>query len=349
MGKLMRKEKHPDFYALPSGPADYVIQQLDANYKSYFALCKLKAAGKYRGKVKSPRYKDKVHGRNIATFHKTAIYKRTYKKEGLIHLSKTDIKFKSQIPLELIQEVKVVPKNGYYELQVVYHANEALKLENSNYAAIDLGLNNLAMVATNVSSPFIINGKPLKSINQRWNKQKAKLQSKLKKGRRTSKQIQTITNKRNRRVKNYLHQASRALVNELRRLSISKVVIGSNKEWKQDINLGKRNNQNFVQIPHTRLIEMIAYKARLAGIEVIAKEESYTSKCSFLDDEPIEKHKEYAGRRVKRGLFRASTGSIINADVNAAYNIMKKHLGIGIQSLDSVQVLSTPNVLVFGS
>ena len=349
MGKLMRKEKHPDFYALPSGPADYVIQQLDKSYKSYFTLCKLKAAGKYRSKVRPPQYKDKVHGRNVTTFYKEAIYKKTYKREGLIHLSKTDIKFKSNIPLERIQEVKVVPKNGYYELQVVYHANEVPKLENSNYAAIDLGINNLATVATNVSKPFIINGRPLKSINQRWNKRVAKLQSKLKKGAHTSKKIRAISNKRNRRVKNYLHQASRALVNELRRLSISKVVIGSNKEWKQNINLGRRNNQNFVQIPHYRFIEMITYKAALSGIEVITKEESYTSKCSFLDDEPIEKHEEYAGKRIKRGLFRAANGSIINADVNAAYNIMKKHLGISAKQVDSVQVLSTPNVLVFGS
>ena len=349
MEKLMRKTKNLDFYALPSSPASYVISQLDESYKSYFALCKLKAAGKYQGPVRLPRYKDKINGRNVTIFHKTRLIKRTYKKEGLIHLSKTSIKFKSKIPLERIQEVRVVPKNGYYELQVVYHADEVLKLENSNYAAIDLGLNNLATVATNVSKPFIINGKPLKSINQRWNKRKAKLQSKLKKGRRTSKQIQTITNKRNRRVKNYLHQASRALVNELRRLAISKVVIGSNKEWKQGINLGRRTNQNFVQIPHTRFIEMVTYKAALTGIEVITKEESYTSKCSFLDNEPIEKHEEYAGRRVKRGLFKSKNGKLINADVNAAYNIIKKHLGISPSDLDPVQVLSTPNVLVFGS
>ena len=345
----LRKDKHPALYALHSLPADYVIKQLHENYKSYFALCKLKAAGKYQGKVRLPRYKDKVRGRNVTTFHKTAIYKTTYKEEGLIHLAKTDIKFKSKIPLELIQEVKVVPKNGCYELQVVYHAEEAPKLENSNYAAIDLGLNNLATVATNVSKPFIINGRPLKSINQRWNKRKAKLQSNLKKGVYKSKRIQTITNKRNRRVKNYLHQASRALVNELRKLSISKVVIGYNREWKQDINLGRRTNQNFVQIPHARFIEMITYKAQLAGIEVIMKEESYTSKCSFLDDEPIEKHDVYAGQRIKRGLFKSKNGKPINADVNAAYNIMRKHLGIGIKDLDSVQVLSTSNVLMFGS
>ena len=232
---------------------------------------------------------------------------------------------------------------------MVYHADEAPKLENSNYAAIDLGLNNLATVATNVSKPFIINGRPLKSINQRWNKRKARLQSKLKKGVYKSKQIQTITNKRNRRVKNYLHQASKALINELRRLSISKVVIGCNKEWKQNISLGRRNNQNFVQIPHARFIEMVTYKAALAGIEIVIAEESYTSKCSFLDDEPIEKHEEYAGKRIKRGLFKSKTGKLINADINAAYNIMRKHLGISVHQIDSVQVLSTPNVLVLGS
>ena len=348
MEKIMRKTKNPDFYALASLTASYVIKQLEESYKSYFALCELKQAGKYHCKIRLPHYKEK-NGRNVATFHHTCLIKRAYKKEGLIRLSRTDIKFKSSIPLEKIQIVKVVPKNGYYELQVVYHAEEAPKLENSNYAAIDLGLNNLATVATNVSKPFIIKGRPLKSINQRWNKRKAKLQSKLKKGVHTSKKIRTITNKRNRRVKNYLHQASKALVNELRKLSVLKVAIGSNKEWKQNITMGKRNNQNFVQIPHARFIEIVTYKAALAGIEVVTKEESYTSKCSFLDDEPIKKHDTYAGRRVKRGLFRSKEGKLINADVNAAYNIMKKHLGIGPKDLDSVQVLSTPNVLVFGS
>ena len=192
---------------------------------------------------------------------------------------------------------------------------------------------------------MIINGKPLKSINHHWNKRKAKLQSKLPKGVKTSKQIRQITNKRNRRVNNYLHQTSRTLVNELRKLCISKVVIGSNKGWKENISLGKRTNQNFVQIPFQRFIEMISYKCKLAGIEVITQEESYTSKCSFLDNESVEKHNVYMGKRIKRGLFKSSNGSLINADVNGAYNIMKKHLGINLQDLDSVQVCSTPKVL----
>ena len=347
MAKLLRNQKNPNYYALPSQSADYVVKQLDGIYKSYFSLSKLKKESKYNKKVKVPYYKDKVKGRNVTTFYKTRLSKKTYKKEGLIHLSKTNIKFKSNIPFEQIQEVKVVPKLGYYEIQVIYKVEEDKRIENYNYATIDLGLNNLATIVTNVSSPMIINGKPLKSINHHWNKRISKLKSKLPKGVRTSKQIRQITNKRNRRVNNYLHQTSRTLVNELRMLSISKVVIGSNKGWKQNIKLGKKTNQNFVQIPFNRLIEMITYKAKLAGIEVIIKEESYTSKCSFLDNESIEKHDTYAGKRVKRGLFKSSNGTLINADVNAAYNIMKKHLGMEVNSLDSVQVCSTPKVLKF--
>ena len=347
MCKLLRNQKNPDYYAMNSEISCKVAKQLDNAYTGYFSLLKLKNKGEFKGKVCLPKYKDKIKGRNIASCYKTRLLKRTYNKTGLIHLSKTNIKFKSNIPFEQIQEVKVVPKNGYYELHVIYTVEEEKPAVSNNYAAIDLGLNNLATVVTNVSSPVIINGKPLKSINHNWNKRKAKLQSKLKKGARTSKQIRQITNKRNRRVNNYLHQTSRALVNELRKLSISKVVIGSNKGWKENISLGKKTNQNFVQIPYNRFIEMLTYKCRLEGIEVFTEEESYTSKCSFLDNETIEKHDTYAGKRIKRGLFKSSNGSLINADVNAAYNIMKKHLGIEITSLDSIQVLSTPKVLKF--
>ena len=347
ISKLLREQKNPDYYALPSQPANYVVKQVDTAYKTYFSLLKLKKEGKYNKKVKLPYYKDKVKGRNVTTFHKTRLLKRTYIKEGLVHLSKTNIKFKSKIPFEKIQEVKVVIKSGYYEIQVIYKVEETKQIVSANYAAIDLGINNLATIVTTNFSPMIINGKPLKSINHHWNKRRAKLQSKLPKGVRTSKQIRQITNKRNRMVNNYLHQTSRTLVNEFRRLSISKVVIGSNKGWKENISLGKKTNQNFVQIPHQKYIEMISYKAKLAGIEVIVKEESYTSRCSFLDNEEIKKHDSYKGKRIKRGLFKSSNDSLINADVNAAYNIMKKHLGINLQDLDSVQVCSTPKVLKF--
>ena len=347
MLNLLREQNNPDFYNLCSYAAEYVAKQANTACKIFFSKLKSKKEGNFAKKVSLPRYKDKVKGRNVTTFYKKALLKRTYKKEGLIHLSQTKIKFKSKIPLEQIQYVKVLPKNGFYEVHVVYIVKEEKPVETENYAAIDLGLNNLATVVTTNSSPFIVNGRPLKSINHNWNKRVAKLKSKLKKGARTSKKIRSITNKRTRRVNDYLHKASRALVNELRKLSISKVVIGHNNGWKENINLGERNNQNFVQIPHSRFIEMITYKCMLVGIKVVLKEETYTSKCSFLDNESVKKHNVYLGKRVKRGLFMSSNGTLINADVNGAYNIMKKHLRIEPSVLDLVQVCITPKVLKF--
>lgn len=347
MTKFLREQKNPDFYALPSKPAEYVVKQVDKAHESCFSKSKSKKEGRHNQKVGLPRYKDPVKGRNVTTFNIKRLRKQTYRKEGLIHLSKTTIKFKSKIPFEQIHEVKVVPKNGYYELHVVYNVEAPKPVDSEDYAAIDLGLNNLATVVTTVSSPFIINGRTLKSINHDWNKRIAKHQSKLRKGARSSKRIKNMTNKRNRRVNDYLHKASRALVNELRKLCISKVVIGHNNGWKQNVKLGKKTNQNFVQIPHSRFIQMITYKCHLEGIEVVVAEESFTSKCSFLDNESVEKHDVYMGKRVKRGLFMSSTGTLINADVNGACNIMKKHLGIEPSALDLVQVCSTPKVLKF--
>jgi putative transposase len=347
MNKLLQEQKNPDYYALNTMSSNYVVKQVDENFKSFFSKLKSKKEGRHNQQVNPPSYKDKIKGRNVATFYKQRLSTKTYKKEGLIHLSKTTIKFKSKIPFEHIQEVKVVPKNGYYELHVIHKVEETKQIVSNNVAAIDLGLNNLATIVTNTSSPMIVNGKPLKSINHDWNKRKAKHQSKLPKRAKTSKQIRNITNKRNRRVNDNLHKASRALVNELKRLSISKVIIGANNGWKKNIKLGKRNNQNFVQIPYNRFIEMITYKCQLTGIEVITGEESYTSLCSFLDNESVEKHDVYKGKRVKRGLFKSLNGTLINADVNGAYNIMKKHLGITVEQLDLVQVLSTPKVLKF--
>jgi putative transposase len=172
-------------------------------------------------------------------------------------------------------------------------------------------------------NPIIINGKPLKSINQFYNKRKAQFQSKLKNN-KTSKKINKLSNKRNNKINDYLHKSSRFLVNQLVSKNISKLIIGYNKQWKQDINIGKRNNQNFVNIPFYKFIFMLKYKCELEGVEVILNEESYTSKCSFLDLEDVRKHEKYKGRRTKRGLFISSKNKLINADLNGSYNIMRK-------------------------
>jgi len=199
-------------------------------------------------------------------------------------------------------------------------------LDDNFVAGIDIGLNNLVALTSSKPSfqPLIINGRPLKSINQFYNKRKAELQSQLEGNRKTSKRITKLSNKRNRKVKHYLHNASRQIIDRLVDEGIGILVIGKNKNWKQEINIGRQNNQNFVSISHAHFANMLSYKAKLAGIKVITTEESYSSKCSFLDLEPIGKHEEYAGKRIKRGLFRANDGTLINADVNGSGNIIRK-------------------------
>jgi putative transposase len=163
----------------------------------------------------------------------------------------------------------------------------------------------------------------LKSINQYFNKEKSRLQSFIG-DQGTSRRITRLTNKRNKKVSDYLHKASRYIINLCCRKDIGKIIIGKNKQWKSGIEIGRVNNQNFVSIPHAQFIQMIEYKAKLFGIEVILAEESYTSKCSFIDNEKICKHENYLGKRIKRGLFRTFNNIVINADVNASFNIARK-------------------------
>jgi putative transposase len=196
-------------------------------------------------------------------------------------------------------------------------------------AGIDIGVDNLAAVTANKPGfiPILVNSRLLKSTNQYYNKSMAALQSEqAQQGhpkRRTAK-MDSLTEKRNRRVKHTLHCASKDSIEALTSAGIDTIVIGKNKNWKQEVNIGKQNNQQFVQIPHARFIDMLTYKAKLAGIKVVVQEESYTSKCSFLDLEDVCKHETYLGKRVKRGLFRSGEGVLINADVNGSLNIIRK-------------------------
>ena len=180
-----------------------------------------------------------------------------------------------------------------------------------------------------IPKSYIINGKPVKSINQYYNKKKSQLQSQLK-NRKTSNRIQKLTLKRNNKIKDYFHKATSYIVNQLASDSINTVIIGHNKDWKQDINIGKQNNQSFTSIPHSMFINMLKYKCRLKGITVICIEESYTSKASFLDNDYIPnidaKNVTFSGNRIKRGLYRSSKGELLNADVNGALNIIRKGL-----------------------
>lgn len=193
----------------------------------------------------------------------------------------------------------------------------------------DLGLNNLITVASNVKgiTPMIFDGRPVKAINQFYNKYVSELQSKLtKKGKEkfTSNKIYSITRNRYNKIKDYFHKITTYLINQAVSNGITAIFIGLNKEWKQEIKLGKKNNQKFVEIPFEILIDMITYKAKDKGIDVITTEESYTSKCSFFDNEEMCHHDKYQGKRIKRGLFRTSDRKTINSDVNGALNIIRK-------------------------
>lgn len=329
-------EKQQDYYALPCKVSQQTLKMVDQNMKSFFNAIKAK-----NSKPKLPKYLDKIKGRFVVTYTNQAISKKALQ-NGYIELSKTNIKLKTNV--KNVKQVRIVPRNNFIVVEILYEVKS--KLHNNSketYCGIDFGLNNLITCSFQNDSPLIMNGKPLKSINWHYNKEKSRLQSLLDNGKKTSKKIQNITLKRNNRINDYLHKTSKIFVNYLVSKKINNVVIGYNKEWKQGINIGRVNNQNFVQIPYYKLLNMLTYKCEMEGISVIVSEESYTSKCSFLDDEDICKHEEYVGKRIKRGLYKASDGRLINADVNGALNILKKV--IGKFEYDSIKVCSTPLVV----
>jgi IS605 OrfB family transposase len=226
-----------------------------------------------------------------------------------------------------LREVRIVPKGGGYVLEVIYHKIvKPLTRDRSRVVGVDLGLRNTVTIANNIGEkPIVVKGGVLKSINQYYNRERAKLQSVYdqQKIRRGSK-LEKLTQKRNRKINDLFHKLSRRIVKWCTEHDAGIIVIGYNIGWKQNLNLGKRNNQNFVQIPFHRLVQQIQFKAEEAGIMVVKHEEDYTSRCSFLDREPLGHHDEYVGRRISRGLFRSKKGLVINADVNAAYNIIRK-------------------------
>lgn len=325
INRIFVKNKNVDYYALPSKVSQQTLKLLDQNFKSFFALVK-----KTDFAAKIPKYLKK-DGSYPLIYTNQAI---SFQKKGFVKLSKTTCFIKTQ--QQNIQQVRVVKKLNHIVVEVLYKKSEKeLKPTNERYCSVDLGLNNLATVGSNVIKPIIINGKPLKSINQYYNKKKSKLKINQRK------KIRTLTTKRNNKIKDQLHKASRYLVNHLVSNQINTLIIGHNKEWKQDINIGKRNNQNFVGIPHSTFINMLLYKCKMEGINTIVREESYTSKCSFLDNEEVKKHDTYLGRRVKRGLFKSSKDQIINADLNGALNIMKKVVG---EFKYPIEVCSAPTV-----
>lgn len=326
------------YQALPRKVSQLVLKQLDQNWRSFFAALRAwrEHPDKFLGRPRPPGYKHKQTGRFLLTYNNQA-FSRRWLRKGFVKPSQLDVYIRTQ--QTDVKQVRIVPRREYYLVEIVYEREpEQHDLDESMFAGVDLGIDNLITLTSNQPgfTPVVVNGRGLKSINQYYNKRRAELQSQV--GTRSTKRLRRLTEKRNRRIKHLLHIASRRVIDHLVMGRIGTLVIGYNPNWKQWVNIGRVNNQKFVSIPHAMLVEMLTYKAELAGIQVVLQEESYTSKCSFLDGEFPEKREVYAGKRIKRGLFQTADGSLINADVNGAYNIITKAFPKAIEGIEGVVV-----------
>lgn len=326
------------YKALPAKVSSSVLLMVQKNFKSFFKANAdfKKNPSKYKAKPRIPNYLDKDNGRFLVSYTNQAISKKVFKVANKIKLSNTNIEvFTNITDFSVINCVRIVPKLGYYILEIVYTIKENDKLEdNGRYYAIDLGVNNLTTITSNDKDlkPLIINGKPLKSINQFYNKKLAYYKSQIDKRNqnKNTKRINNLHLKRKNKIDNYLHKASKEIISLCKQNNINTVIIGKNDNWKQEINNGKQNNQNFINIPHSRFIEMIKYKCEIDGINLIIREESYTSKASFLNLDRIPNYGDkdipkFSGYRKIRGLYKIKgCETILNSDVNGSYNILRK-------------------------
>jgi putative transposase len=332
-----------NYKLLKAQTSQQVLKTLDKNWKSFFASVKEWKINrqKFKGRPRPPKYKQGDFNFLVFTNQNSKIENNLITLTMSKHFQDIFLAFKEPIEFTIpryknkefqkYQQIRILPKKRFYEIEIVYE--EPIKesqLESSSYLSIDFGVNNLITAVENRNSrPIIISGKIVKSINRQWNKRKARLYSiKDKQRLMWTAQLDEITIKRNSIMKDYLHKTSQYIVGYCLHRGIGNICLGELKEIKQNIRLGRRTNQNFVNIPIHTLKQMIAYKAELVGIKVHVIDEAYTSKCSSLDLELIQKHTQYIGKRIKRGLFKGSN-YLLNADVNGALNILRKVVGDG--------------------
>ena len=325
INRIFNQSNQFDYRELPSKVSNTVLKKLGNNISSFWSLVK---KSDYNKKVRLPKYLHKTDGRFIVEFNKQTFSNKRDEDDNLI-ICKSSLDLRIPTKVEKPQQIRIIPRVGCYVIEVVYEIEESRLKQNQRVAAIDLGVNNLATVVTNDGdNPILISGKKIKSINQYYNKMTSKRKSLLPYNVFTSKSLDRLWLKRNNKISYEIHKVTKFLANYFDERDVSKVIIGNNSGWKNGINLGKRNNQNFVNIPYTKFINQLTYKCQLLGITVVVREESYTSKASFLDYDKIPNYKEgekykFSGKRIKRGLYRSSKRKI-NADVNGAYNTMVK-------------------------
>jgi IS605 OrfB family transposase len=347
-----------NYKLLNSNMAQQILKEVDGCFKSFFGLLKLAKKGKYDYKsIKLPNYLPK-DGFNTLIIG----FVRLNENELILPFSNTYKKDHGQIKVTIppilkdknIKEIRIIPKftARYFEIQYTYEVEEIQSdLDNNKALAIDLGLNNLATCVTNNGESFIIDGRKLKSINQWYNKENSRLQSlkDLRGIKFVTKKQYLLTNKRNNRVNDYINKTCKTIVNYCLNNDIGNLVIGYNETLQRNINIGRKNNQNFVNIPVGNIKEKLEYLCKLYGIKFTKQEESYTSKASFFDGDKIPEYNQdnpkdykFSGRRIKRGLYKTKKGLLINADINGALNIMKKSSVVSLKTLYSSGEVDTP-------
>ena len=365
-GEFLKYEKNytllknsPNYKALNSNMAQQILKEVDGSFKSFFGLLKLVKQGKYAfTDCKLPHYLPKdgyttliigfvrLKGNQLILPFSNS-FKKTHKSVEItippILLDKT------------IKEIRIIPKANarFFEIQYIYEAECIQRNLNTNNAlALDLGINNLVTAVSNSGQSFIIDGKRLKSINQWFNKENARLQSIKDKqhfSRKPTNRQKAVARNRNNKVNDYMNKTVRRVIDYCIINNIGTLVVGYNETFQHNSHIGKQNNQNFVNIPYGQLRNKLEYLCKLNDIVFVKQEESYTSKSSFWDrdDLPVynaDNPKEYpfSGRRLHRGLYKTASGKTINADVNGALNIMRKSSVVDMNILYSRGEVDTP-------
>ena len=338
-----RKQDQSDMKALPSKVSTNIIKMLGGNISSYYQLLKCyndKSNKKITNKPNIPGYLHKKDGRYVAEFTNQTFAKKRGKNNELI-LCPRDLRISIPTKVDNPKCVKIIPRKGYFFIDVIYEVKEKYLRKSQKYAGNDLGVDNLAAVTfSDGTNPLLVKGLKVKHINQGYNRLISKSQSKLPNNQKTSKHIYRLFKNREMKLQSEFHKITGFLAEFFDEMSLEKVFVGKNVGLKSGISIGKKGNQNFVKIPHNKFISQLKYKCQLRGIEVVEQEESYTSKASFIDCDliPVWKNdgKKYtfSGKRVKRGLYKTKNGKLINADVNGSYNILVKglnNLGISLK------------------
>ena len=347
-----------NYKTLNSNMSQQILKEVDGSFKSFFGLLKKKNKGIYNAKVKLPSYLPKNSFTTLVIgfvrLNKDTLvipYSNSFKKNH----KKISIKIPPILLDKNIKEIRIIPKFNarFFEVQYTYEVQEQQRNLDKNHAlAIDFGINNLATCVTSKGRSFIIDGKKLKSINQWFNKENARLQSikdKQKYGKKPTLRQKYLYSSRNNKVNDYMSKTARKIINYCLENNIGTLVCGYNETFQRNSNIGKANNQTFVNIPFGKLREKLEYLCKLYSLRFVEQEESYTSKSSFFDMDILPKFEadkpqtySFLGKRIKRGLYQTSKGYILNADINGALNILRKSNVVELEVLYSRGEVDTP-------